>query len=144
MSGEKIWLVGAGAIGSILAGRLHSDPPCRLIDGWREHTQAIRTDGLQVDYQDEITRVTLPAFHLSELGDMQEKSDLILLAVKSDATVDWMNQLLPHMSDRTLVVSLQNGINEETIVGLRRNTGRPLEPRLESHLAISSNSTSSR
>jgi 2-dehydropantoate 2-reductase len=126
MSTQKIWLVGVGAIGSIVAGKLRSAPPCRLIDGWTEHIQTIRREGLQVDYQDETARVSLPAFHLSEIVHIKEEPDLILLAVKANSTVEVLKQLLPYMTDKTLVVSLQNGINEEAIsrlIGSERTIG---------------------
>jgi 2-dehydropantoate 2-reductase len=115
MTGERIWVVGAGAIGSIVAGKLPSDPPCVLIDGWREHIDAINASGLEIDYGNSIQRVRLPTFHADDLAELSEKPDIILLAVKSNSTEKLLRALRPLMTDKTLVVSLQNGLNEEVI-----------------------------
>jgi 2-dehydropantoate 2-reductase len=119
MSTGTIWVVGAGAVGSVTAARLRSDPPCRLIDAWAEHVAAIRADGLRLDYADATLCVSsFPAYHLDEIERIQERPDVILLAVKSNSTVATVNGLLPFMTDTTVVVSLQNGVNEETISDL--------------------------
>jgi 2-dehydropantoate 2-reductase len=121
-----IWVVGVGAVGSVTAVRLRSDPPCRLIDTWAEHVAAIRTDGLQVDYADAAVRVFFPVYHFDEIAQIQERPDVVLLAVKSNSTGAAVAKVLPFMTDTTMVVSLQNGINEEAIsdlVGAERTIG---------------------
>ncbi len=126
MSTGSIWVVGAGAVGSVTAARLRSDPPCRLIDTWAEHVAAIRRDGLQIDYADASVRISFPTYHFDEIEQIQGKPDVVLLAVKSNATVAAVNRLLPFMTDETVVVSLQNGVNEEAIsdlVGAERTIG---------------------
>jgi len=126
VSDRTIWLVGAGAIGSVVAGKLRIQPPCRLIDSWREHVEAIRDGGLHVEYPDRTVRVSLPASHIDELEEIDEQVDVVLLAVKSNFTVGLVSRLLPHMSDESMVVSLQNGVNEGAIanvVGAERTIG---------------------
>ena len=71
-------------------------------------------------------RAILPAFHLSEIATIGAPPDIVLLAVKSNATADTVKQLLPYLTDQSVVVSLQNCINEEviaSIVGARRTIG---------------------
>jgi 2-dehydropantoate 2-reductase len=110
----------------VIAGRLRADPPCRLIDAWPDHVEAIRSGGLEVEYADETVRVALPAYHATELDEIGERPDIVLLAVKSNFTAESVERLLPHLADESIVVSLQNGINEDAIsslIGRRRTIG---------------------
>src|SRR5687767_3846226 len=104
MNTQKIWLVGAGAIGSTIAVKLECDPPCRLIDSWAEHVEAIRASGLEVDRPDGLLHASLPAFHFSEIEQIGEQPDVILLAVKAYSTAESLERLLPFMTDETVVV----------------------------------------
>ncbi len=114
----KLWLVGVGAVGSATIARVETEPPCRLVDAWAEHVAAIRADGLRVELPDETLTLHLPAFHESELERIGERPDVVLLAVKSNATAETVERLLPFLDDDAAIVSLQNGINEETIAAL--------------------------
>jgi 2-dehydropantoate 2-reductase len=52
--------------------------------------------------------------------------DLVLLAVKAQATSTALDQLAPHLADASVVVSVQNGLNEEVIaerIGATRTVG---------------------
>jgi 2-dehydropantoate 2-reductase len=52
--------------------------------------------------------------------------DLVLLAVKAHATSTALDQLAPHLADASVVVSVQNGLNEEVIaerIGATRTVG---------------------
>jgi 2-dehydropantoate 2-reductase len=126
MTNPQIWIVGAGAIGSVLAGRLGSNRACCVVDAWHEHVQAIREGGLRVDYPDETVNVALPAFPLDELDQIGESPDIVILAVKSYATRETLDRVLPFLHQSSIVVSFQNGINEEAIAsaaGANRTIG---------------------
>ena len=47
--------------------------------------------------------------------ELQGRFDCVLLAVKAQHTAQAVEQLLPHLADHGVVVSLQNGLNEQTI-----------------------------
>lgn len=118
MSLDRIWVVGVGGIGSAIAGKLRPGGSCLLIDRWAEHVGAINAWGLRVEYPDESVCLDLPALHIGGLDDLTEVPDAILLAVKAPETRETVERLLPHMGDTTMVVSLQNGVNEDLIAGI--------------------------
>jgi 2-dehydropantoate 2-reductase len=115
---RTIWIAGAGAIGCVLAGTLRVDEPPRLIDSWPEHIERIRSVGLRIDYPAGAVEVRLPISHLDEVDDLDERPDVVLLAVKSPSTVEFVKRLLPRLHDTSTIVSLQNGVNEEIISSL--------------------------
>jgi 2-dehydropantoate 2-reductase len=60
------------------------------------------------------------------MDSIGECPDVVLLAVKSYETADACRAILPYLTDHTSIVSLQNGLNEETIaavVGQERTVG---------------------
>ena len=51
---EKIAVLGAGAIGSIIGGYLtRAGHRVTLIDPWAAHVEAMRSDGIRITAQDE-------------------------------------------------------------------------------------------
>ena len=124
--GMSYWVVGAGAIGCVLGAKLADRSRVVLVDSWRDHVDAIRSKGLTVDYPEQTVHVNLPAFHFSEMGSIPESAQVILLAVKSNQTEATVKLLEPYLSDKAMVVSIQNCINEEAIasmVGAGRTIG---------------------
>jgi 2-dehydropantoate 2-reductase len=120
----RVWCVGAGAVGGSVAARLHrSGAELFVIDANAEHVRIITTDGLRVDGLDEAATTVLRA---GSVDDAPDDPDVVLLAVRSGATVDALAQLAPRLTAVTDVVSLQNGLNEDRIaevVGPERTIG---------------------
>lgn len=114
----RVWIVGMGAIGSVVAGRLRNLEQLVAIDGWWEHVRAIRANGLHVAYPHDVARVSMPAFHLTELELIGTAPDVVLLAVKSNETRAAAEALVRFLRRDSMVVSLQNGVNEEAIAGV--------------------------
>lgn len=59
-------------------------------------------------------------------GELTPPPDLVLLAVRSQATETAIRTLVPYLGESTDVVSLQNGLNEDaiaTVVGAERTIG---------------------
>jgi 2-dehydropantoate 2-reductase len=120
----RVWSVGAGAVGGTVAARLARcgiEPV--VVDANRDHVLRIRYPGLHVD-----GGVTpLAAYTPDDPGeDLDDPPDVVLLAVRSDATTDALQPLVPRLREDTDVVSLQNGLNEERIaavVGPDRTVG---------------------
>ncbi len=117
-----VW--GAGAIGGITGGALaRAGHDVLLVDAHEEHVAALKRDGLSVEDSRGNWHVAVkaasPAEVLSALG-------LVLLAVKAQATPVALDQIVPHLTEASVVVSVQNGLNEEVIaerIGAARTVG---------------------
>jgi 2-dehydropantoate 2-reductase len=126
--GLAAWMVGLGGVGSVIAARMTA-PSLLLVDAWEPNVAAIRAGGLTVTYPDaQITRA-LPACTVSELGAGYADDhvpEVVLLAVKSYQTSEVVQAIVPYLRPSSVVVSLQNGINEELLsqlVGSERTIG---------------------
>jgi 2-dehydropantoate 2-reductase len=94
-----------------------------LVDSAGAHVAAIETGGLTVETPEgawtvRVRAVTPPA--------LTGPRDLVLLAVKSQHTAAALDGLVPHLAPAGVVVSLQNGLNEERIaarIGAARTVG---------------------
>jgi 2-dehydropantoate 2-reductase len=119
---------GAGAIGGTFAGCLSRDgvADVTIVDPWFQHVEAIKEAGLRLTRVDDEFTVPVRSLHLNELDQLPSTIDALLISVKSYDT-EWVMRLMrEYIGPSTLVVSLQNGINEEkivTIVGADRVVG---------------------
>jgi 2-dehydropantoate 2-reductase len=122
--GKPILIWGAGAIGGVLGAYWsRAGLDVLLVDVVSEHVEACRTSGLRIfGPVEEFTRV-IPAATPDEVrGDY----DVIVLAVKAQATATALAQLKPHLSVDGYVLSAQNGLNELAIaeaIGAERTMG---------------------
>jgi 2-dehydropantoate 2-reductase len=120
MSGKRIAVVGAGAIGGYTGGYMaQAGHDVTLIDPWPAHVEAIRRDGLELTGVTEAERrvVTVPALHLTEVQTLakQKPIDIAFVSVKSYDT-GWATALIAqYLAPDGYVVSLQNCINEPTV-----------------------------
>lgn len=109
----RIAIYGAGAIGANLGGELAlAGQDVVLVDGWREHVEAIRRNGLQMSGVRGEHRVTLPALHPDEVGQLAGRVDLLVVAVKSYETAEAARRMRPTLAEDACVISAQNGLNE--------------------------------
>ena len=117
-----VW--GAGAIGGITGGALaRAGHDVLLVDVHEGHVAALKRDGLTVedsrgDWHVPVRAATPP--------EVQGPLRLVLLAVKAQATPTALEQFVPHLTDASVVVSVQNGLNEELIakrIGAARTVG---------------------
>ena len=108
-----VW--GAGAIGGVTGGALtRAGHDVLLVDAHEAHVAAMQRDGLRVS--DEKGGWLVPV-RAATPGEVSGPLELVLLAVKSQATAGALEQILPHLTEKAIVVSLQNGLNEEIIAG---------------------------
>ncbi len=125
MTSPRIAVVGAGAIGCRIAAHLaQSGVACTLFDGWSDHVAAINERGLRLQHGSEVSTFKLPAHDFS--AATEERFDIILLAVRSDATAQVLPLVHTLLASDGYVVSCQNGINEDAIsveVGAERTLG---------------------
>ena len=110
-------VVGAGAVGGVVGGRLAQHGHDVVLVARGDHGQAIAADGLLIRSPDDEVRVPVPVVsHPSELtltGD-----DVVLLAVKGQDTAVALEGLAAGPPDLA-IACLQNGVDNERQV-LRR------------------------
>lgn len=122
--GRAYTVVGGGAIGGTLGFHLaaggHS---VRIVDADAAHVAAVREGGLVLRGAAGDRAVPVVAATPGETDVVDER---VLLCVKAQATDAAMGWLAPRLPDGGFVVSLQNGLNEDTIaayVGADRTVG---------------------
>ncbi len=109
----KIAVIGAGAMGSVYAGRLATTSNDVLaIDRWEEHITRIAENGLRVSGPD-MDR-TVPVQAATHAPD--EPVDLIILAVKATDVGPAASQALRLLGENTVVLTIQNGLGAADIV----------------------------
>ena len=121
---KNILVVGGGAIGGITAALLTQEGQNVIVlDADKAHVKGM-SSGLQITGFREIT-IPVKSLTPEEFSGNGYTgwADIVLLAVKGLHTEKALTAVLPCMSKTAPVVSLQNGINEETIakiVGVER------------------------
>ena len=117
MTDKTIAVVGSGAIGSSIGAALaQAGRDVVLIDQWPAHVEAMKAHGLQVVMPDGEFRVAVSAHHLCDVHTLNRRFDLVLLAPKSYDSA-WLAQLIkPYLKADGVLVSVQNGMNEETLI----------------------------
>ena len=121
---QPILIWGAGAIGGVLGAYwTRAGLPVLMVDIVREHVEVCRTSGLSITGPVEQFTQVVPAVMPDELEGVY---DVIVLAVKAQATEAALAMLLPHLAPNGYVLSAQNGLNEIVIaraVGQERTMG---------------------
>lgn len=121
---REILIWGAGAIGGTLgASWARAGLKVRMVDVETAHVEACRTHGLNISGPVESFTQVIPASLPAELSG---QFDIIVLAVKAQATRAALQALRPHLSPDGFVLSAQNGLNEIEIahaVGDARTMG---------------------
>lgn len=106
--------MGAGAMGSLLGGLLTlSGEEVWLVDIWKEHIDALRSNGLSIEDQGKIRTLRVNA---TEEVISVGKADLVLFFVKTYHTPKAVSDSLALQKENTIFLTLQNGLgNEEAI-----------------------------
>jgi len=117
----KIAIIGAGAMGSLFAFLLHrAGHPAWLLDNDRERVATIRQGGLTLEDSTGSTRLAISTV-TTDPGDIGA-ADLVIVFVKSYDTEEALESALSLFHEETVVLTLQNGLNNlKTIAGV---TGR--------------------
>jgi 2-dehydropantoate 2-reductase len=116
----RIGIVGAGAIGAIIGGRLtKAGVDVTLLEQWPEHVEAIRRHGLRLTGPEGEETVKVRALHLHEAQAITEPFDAVFIAVKSYDT-EWATRLgIRHLKTPDgVVVVFQNGINDHRVAAI--------------------------
>lgn len=114
----RLLVVGAGAIGGVVGARLaQAGHEVRLVARGR-HGAVIASDGLRIIDPDREDTIRLPVF--SSIADASvEDDDAVLSAVKTQDTLDVLDDLQRTGKERLRIVCLQNGVESER-AALRR------------------------
>ena len=127
MTQPRIAIVGAGAIGCRIAAHLaQQGQATTLFDGWREHVDALNAQGLVLQWPDGREERFAATAHPLDVTGPVRAFDIVLLAVRSDATEALLPLVQRLLAPEGCVVSCQNGVNEEAIaaaVGPERTLG---------------------
>jgi len=111
----QIAVVGAGAVGCYFGGMLaRAGAPVTLI-GRAPHVEAINRDGLFIDSVHFKERVSVSAS--TEIGAVRD-ARLVLFSVKTVDTENAAKSLAPHLAPDTIVVSLQNWVDNAERIDL--------------------------
>jgi 2-dehydropantoate 2-reductase len=128
MSEPRIAVVGAGAVGGYIAGKLAAaGRDVVAIDSWVDHVERIRSTGLTLIEPGGSQTIRLEALHLSDVQSLIRKPvDVALVCTKSYDTAWAAKMIEPYLAPEACVVSIQNSLNEEQIaavVGWERTLG---------------------
>ncbi|WP_321816572.1 MULTISPECIES: ketopantoate reductase family protein [unclassified Paraburkholderia] len=110
----KIAVLGAGALGCAIGSTLtQGGHETWLVDRFAAHVEAMQRDGLLVDSDTGSNRVKVrAAMNAAEVGPV----DLVVVLVKSFHTDSAMRGALDLIGDKTVVLSLQNGLGHEDVL----------------------------
>ena len=131
MSGKRVVIVGAGAVGGYIGAHMtKGGHDVTMIDPWPEHVETIRSKGFDISGmtpQEAFTQ-KMKAIHLCEVQELakQKPVDIAILSVKSYDTVWAARMIAQYLAPEGFVVSAQNCLNEEriaSVVGWDRTVG---------------------
>ncbi|MCY4155521.1 MAG: 2-dehydropantoate 2-reductase [Gammaproteobacteria bacterium] len=105
---EKVCVVGAGAIGSLLVGHLGNVTDMAVLARRDEHAKALNDEGLRVSGKSELHTKVRAATDAAELGEV----DLVIIASKALA-VEACAQLIDGHFPNAHVLMIQNGLGCE-------------------------------
>ncbi|KQR01043.1 ketopantoate reductase family protein [Deinococcus sp. Leaf326] len=117
----KITIIGAGAIGGLAGAYMSAQGhDVTLTDRWAEHIDALKTGGLLVDGVRGEQHFAVKALHPHELTGPLE---CVMIATKSQHSLEALESVLPLFGPDTFVVSYQNGFNEPDLIARLQAAG---------------------
>lgn len=109
----KIAVMGAGAVGCYFGGMLARAGHDTVLIGRRRHAEAIRRNGLRLDTALFSEQISLSA---ETSADAVRDADIVLCSVKTSDTAHAAVAMAPFLKPETVVVSLQNGIENPDLL----------------------------
>lgn len=111
MTFDKIFILGAGAIGSVYGALLSENNDVRLI-GNKAHVEAVKAKGLSIIGD---TRGTFPVHIATKIEVIPERS-LVVLTTKAYDSAEAIKKIRKFLRKDTVILVLQNGLGNEDIV----------------------------
>jgi len=108
---KRVWVVGAGAIGSLIAGHLAQLSEVGVLVRRQEHADALNANGLRISGKSQLHAQVLAAVEPAQLP----APDLVIIATKA-AQVAEASRLLASQAKDATVMTVQNGLGAETLV----------------------------
>ncbi|WP_024804824.1 2-dehydropantoate 2-reductase [Nocardia sp. BMG51109] len=113
----RVTVLGAGSIGLFVGGKLAAAGAEVTFVGRPRLLDEITASGLRLtDLDGGDDRVAAPAFRVATAPDDAGAADLVLMTVKSAQTASAAEQLADRIRPGTVVLSLQNGIGNDTVI----------------------------
>jgi 2-dehydropantoate 2-reductase len=110
--GMRFVILGAGAIGGVVGGRLHQHGFEVVLVARGAHLDAIRSDGLRLEDPDGHLTLSIPA--VGSVRDIRwSDTDVVMLAVKGQDTIAALDELRVVAPPCVPVFCLQNGTESE-------------------------------
>ncbi|KYD05511.1 ketopantoate reductase family protein [Heyndrickxia sporothermodurans] len=111
----KIAILGAGSLGTIAGAYIAAGgQDVELIDVYQAHVDALNQSGAKIigttDFQTKVKAITP--------DNMSGTYDLVLLLTKQLYNDSVLQNLLPFLDEKSVVLSLQNGIPEEKVASI--------------------------
>jgi 2-dehydropantoate 2-reductase len=117
----KFTIIGAGAIGGLAGAYMtKAGEDVLLVDRWLEHVEAMNARGLTIDGVRGDMVIPVRASTPEHLAGPLEA---VLVATKSQHTLEAVRQILPLLTRDSFIVSFQNGFNEPDIQALLNGAG---------------------
>lgn len=111
----RMALVGAGSMGTVLGALItRGGEDIILVDANQAQVRALKESGARITGHMELTvpvRAVLP-------DGMEGIYDLIIYLVKTTNDDQALPEVLPHLSDQSMLITLQNGVPEEKVAGV--------------------------
>ena len=113
----RFTILGAGAIGGVIGGRLVEAGEDVQLVARGAHARALAADGLTVRSPDGDVTLAVPVVDSSSgLDELRlEPDDVVIVAVKSDATIGVIDELARVAPPSVHVVCAQNGVENERV-----------------------------
>jgi 2-dehydropantoate 2-reductase len=108
---ERVCVVGAGAIGSLLIGHLGTVVEITVLTRREEHASSLNEQGLKVSGKSELQTTVKASTNPADLGDI----DLVIIATKALAVEASAKMITGHFPNAH-VLMIQNGLGCEEIV----------------------------
>lgn len=108
---ERICIVGAGAIGSLLVGHLGQLVETTVLTRREEHAQSLNEHGLRVSGKSELQTSVIASTNPADLGEI----DLVIIATKALAVEASAKMIAGHFPNAH-VLMIQNGLGCEEMV----------------------------
>jgi 2-dehydropantoate 2-reductase len=111
MPTERVCVIGAGAIGSLLAAHLSQVCEVWVLTRRPQHADALRSDGLRVSGKSEIVGRVQATADAAELPDF----DLGIIAVKA-TDLEHAGRRLTGLAPGATMMTIQNGLGAEDVI----------------------------
>lgn len=114
MSGLRFAIIGAGGVGGFFGAQLHKGGVDVRFLARGKHYEAIKRNGLTVLTGG--TTIRVPATSVTDSPSRIGTADVVLFCVKSYDTESAAREIAPALHDRTVIISLQNGVQNEEVI----------------------------